>query len=209
MENERLKYLIDVHRNGLATPEERRELDVWYADFDGDPGITTQLSKDQLDDKERFLLGRINTRIDGGRELWRRLVAAAVVLVLLTVSVYTYFGGAGDRDQTEDAQVATHDIPPGKNTAVLTLGDGSTIELDNLADGSSLQEQGVSIVKNEDGLLTYRVGDGAAVQEVSLNTISTPRGGQYRVALPDGTLVRLNAASSITYPTQFKGTDRR
>jgi ferric-dicitrate binding protein FerR (iron transport regulator) len=32
------------------------------------------------------------------------------------------------------------------------------------------------------------------------NTLSTPRGGQYQLLLPDGTKVWLNAASSITYP---------
>ncbi len=35
------------------------------------------------------------------------------------------------------------------------------------------------------------------------NTMSTPRGGQYQLTLPDGTKVWLNAASSITYPTAF------
>jgi len=40
------------------------------------------------------------------------------------------------------------------------------------------------------------------------NTMSTPRGGQYRLTLPDGTLVWLNAESSITYPTVFAATER-
>ncbi len=33
--------------------------------------------------------------------------------------------------------------------------------------------------------------------------MTTPRGGQYQLTLPDGTQVWLNAASSITYPTTF------
>jgi len=40
------------------------------------------------------------------------------------------------------------------------------------------------------------------------NTVSTPKGGQYRIILPDGTNVWLNAASSISYPTVFKGAER-
>ncbi len=44
--------------------------------------------------------------------------------------------------------------------------------------------------------------------EVAYNTMSTPNGGQYHLILPDGTDVRLNAASSITYPTVFKGQTR-
>jgi len=40
------------------------------------------------------------------------------------------------------------------------------------------------------------------------NTISTPRGGQYQLVLPDGTRVWLNAASSLRFPTAFTGSDR-
>jgi ferric-dicitrate binding protein FerR (iron transport regulator) len=37
------------------------------------------------------------------------------------------------------------------------------------------------------------------------NTVATPRGGMYKVVLPDGTAVWLNAASSIRFPTTFTG----
>jgi ferric-dicitrate binding protein FerR (iron transport regulator) len=39
--------------------------------------------------------------------------------------------------------------------------------------------------------------------------MSTPRGGQYKLRLADGTDVWLNAASTIRYPTDFKGKERR
>jgi ferric-dicitrate binding protein FerR (iron transport regulator) len=38
--------------------------------------------------------------------------------------------------------------------------------------------------------------------------MTTPRGGQYQLTMPDGTQVWLNAASSITYPTVFTGKTR-
>ncbi|MCK7555656.1 FecR domain-containing protein [Chitinophaga sedimenti] len=44
--------------------------------------------------------------------------------------------------------------------------------------------------------------------EVVYHTMSTPRGRQFHVTLPDGTEVWLNAASSIRYPTAFKGNER-
>ncbi|HMH23970.1 MAG TPA: FecR family protein, partial [Puia sp.] len=50
--------------------------------------------------------------------------------------------------------------------------------------------------------------DGKAVA-ILYNTLTTPRGGQYQLELPDGTKVWLNAASSITYPTSFAGGERR
>ncbi|RYF37792.1 MAG: FecR family protein, partial [Chitinophagaceae bacterium] len=39
--------------------------------------------------------------------------------------------------------------------------------------------------------------------------MSTPRGGQYQLLLPDGSKVWLNAESSITYPIAFSDTERR
>jgi ferric-dicitrate binding protein FerR (iron transport regulator) len=50
--------------------------------------------------------------------------------------------------------------------------------------------------------------EGNAANDVMYNTMNTPPGGQYKLKLPDGTNVWLNAASSITYPTAFMGKDR-
>ena len=58
------------------------------------------------------------------------------------------------------------------------------------------------------GLLTYK-GSNKQEGKVLYNTITTPRGGQYQVELPDGTAVWLNAASSLTFPTAFVGSVRR
>jgi transmembrane sensor len=44
---------------------------------------------------------------------------------------------------------------------------------------------------------------------VLYNRITTPRGGQYRLVLPDGTRVWLNSASSIRFPTRFDGHERK
>src|SRR5690606_25862448 len=43
---------------------------------------------------------------------------------------------------------------------------------------------------------------------VSYATISTPKGGQYQVNLPDGTTVWLNSASSVRFPQRFDRTYR-
>lgn len=51
--------------------------------------------------------------------------------------------------------------------------------------------------------------DPALVQLEVLNTLSTPKGANYHLTLSDGTKVWLNAASSISFPVQFKGEERR
>jgi ferric-dicitrate binding protein FerR (iron transport regulator) len=99
-------------------------------------------------------------------------------------------------------------IQPGRNRAVLTLSDGSIIELDSASHGTLATQGEVLITKTADGDIIYNA-KGAENGEVMMNTMSTPRGGQYHLVLPDGTEVWLNAASSIRYPTIFKGENRK
>jgi ferric-dicitrate binding protein FerR (iron transport regulator) len=49
----------------------------------------------------------------------------------------------------------------------------------------------------------------AGTAKTVYNTLSTSRGKQYRLELPDGTRVWLNAASSIRFPTAFPNDMRR
>ncbi|MGN6420879.1 MAG: FecR family protein, partial [Pseudobacter sp.] len=90
---------------------------------------------------------------------------------------------------------------------ILTLADGSNVQLDNMNKGTIAVESGTS-VKLEDGKITYGKGPGSA-NEVRYNIMSTPKGRQFTVVLPDGTKVWLNAASSLKYPTSFSGTERK
>ncbi|MEB0250185.1 FecR domain-containing protein, partial [Mucilaginibacter sp. 5B2] len=102
------------------------------------------------------------------------------------------------------------DALPGGNKAVLTLANGKTIVLDNAENGTLAKEGTTLVKKTTDGQVIYNTnalaGDEAAP---SINTISTPRGGQYQVVLPDGTQVWLNSASSLTFPTRFTGRSRQ
>jgi ferric-dicitrate binding protein FerR (iron transport regulator) len=61
-------------------------------------------------------------------------------------------------------------------------------------------------VNLSDGSLSYEKDDNA---EATFNTLSTPKGRQFRLVLPDGSKVWLNAASSIRYPTRFAGKERK
>lgn len=85
MEKERLKYLIDVRQSGQATVEELNELDVWYSELEAQPDATSQLSQHQLILREAALLQQIHRRIDGPKLLWARMIAAAVILVFMTI----------------------------------------------------------------------------------------------------------------------------
>jgi ferric-dicitrate binding protein FerR (iron transport regulator) len=89
---------------------------------------------------------------------------------------------------------------------VLTLSGGRRIVLDSTAKDTVLVE-GADIVANAGGRLAYNTGSNPGA-EILYNTLTTPRGGQYQLTLPDGTKVWLDAASSIKYPTAFTGKER-
>lgn len=153
------------------------------------------------------------------RRAWMRAAAAVLLLALLLPGLY-YFYIRPDRQPFPQAatQRYSEDIAPGGDKAVLTLADGSRILLDSAATGL-LASQGNTVIKKlQDGRLAYNstressqaASPGGLAQEgISFNTITTPRGGQYRITLPDGSNVWLNAASSLKFPAAFTGPERR
>jgi ferric-dicitrate binding protein FerR (iron transport regulator) len=98
-----------------------------------------------------------------------------------------------------------NDILPGSNKATLTLSDGSVITLDST--GKQVISENGTAIRRQNGELQYsntRTGN-----TPTYNILATPKGGQYRLLLPDGTAVWLNAASSIRYPVAFTGSERK
>jgi transmembrane sensor len=147
--------------------------------------------------------------------IWKWTAAAALILL----------AGAGTllllrHPVTPIAQTTQNknDVPPGHSGAILTLSGGKQLVLDSAANGKVAAQGAVSILKNNDQL-SYTGGSGGeappknartpqADAHLIYNTLSTPRGRQYQLMLSDGTRVWLNAASSITYPTLFSGSER-
>jgi ferric-dicitrate binding protein FerR (iron transport regulator) len=132
---------------------------------------------------------------------------AAVFLIGVGAAAYLWFAPANSKVEGITAAKTSGDINPGGNKARLTLADGMTILLDSAAAGQLALQGNANVIKSAAGKITYRL-NGAADQLVRLNTLSTPKGGQFQVTLPDGTNVWLNALSSITYPVAFNGKDR-
>jgi len=144
--------------------------------------------------------------------IWARRIAAACIAGMLVTGTYLWF----DRKDNQRVVVDNggqqkgslqNDVSPGANKAMLTLADGSTISLDDAGNGALIQQGNTKLLKF-DGKLTYKPQENRS-QNILFNTITTPRGGQYQIALPDGTQVWLNAASSIRFPTVFSGAERK
>ena len=131
---------------------------------------------------------------------------AAGVLVLAGVYLFRHQAGALPSPVAKAPAV----IMPAGTKATLTLANGSRIVLDSAANGSLAQQGGTKVIKLDDGRLAYQGGVSVAGGEDTelYNEISTPRGGFYQLVLSDGTKVWLDVASSLRFPTAFKGKER-
>lgn len=131
--------------------------------------------------------------------------AAASVLLLLAIGTYLWFT---NHTNTEPVLAAnTQPIEAGRSGAILTLDNGVHVQLDSVPNGVIATQNGAEAVIR-DGQLTYQ-STGNNSGAVAYNTMFTPNGREFRLVLPDGTQVWLNAASSIRYPTVFAGKERR
>ncbi|WP_143307198.1 FecR family protein [Chitinophaga vietnamensis] len=214
---ERLRYLLQQHRENALTEEETAELETFFLDEDNRdlfnqvaPLLWTDTpdSRATTDARWEPVLDHIlqADKPAHGRQVsyhWWRYAAAAVLLGVVATLVFYPWRQHPAAPQQLAAQVA-----PGGNKAVLQLANGRSIVLSDEANGVLAQQGGTQLVKKDSGFLAYEPGQQNTNDAGSINTLSTPRGGQFRVKLPDGTLVWLNAASSLKYPAAFTGADR-
>lgn len=223
----RLDYLFNSYYNGTATQAERDELFEIINSSATDTELASVIHQawDKLDDQGPLfdrdksedmltLILRTNTEpsvpipVKNNNLPWRRLGVAASLLFLVGFGAYMY---SNQKKQvvTKKTIAKTHlknDALPGSNKAVLTLANGKNITLDSAQNGLLAQQGTTRINKTRNGQLVYEAGTNADAPVI--NTISTPRGGQYQLVLPDGSKVCLNSASSLSFPTRFTGKTR-
>ena len=164
------------------------------------------LSKPELIAMLDQSFSRISQTIDArpakqNTRLWPQIaigVAAAVVLLVAGL----YFFSSGPHPGSGSAAPYANVIQPGSVGATLTLANGQKIRLGEVANGEIAKQAGISVTKTADGHLVYKINDIGDASDL-VNTLSTARGETYRLTLPDGSVVWLNAASSLTYSTSL------
>lgn len=215
----RIIELARKWQEGTLTPEEREEFDQWYESFNDTrmPDLTGETPAQLKERLHASVLAKGRTRRQAVVRvmLIRRAVATVAAVLLLVVSL-TLFNRLGSPRPVPVATAAPRHvntgIVPGSNKAILTLAGGSQVILDSAKNGLLAQQGLTGIVKQKDGAITYQeLGAAHTAAETGplYNTVTTPRGGQFAVTLPDGSKVWLNAASSIRFPTFFSGKERR
>ena len=221
------KLILGDMQNSL-TPTERQELETWLQEN----GDNNKLYEDLMDEEKlgrdlnelesydpylafEKLSPQIFTYEPAAKRLhfriWWYMVAAVLLLVAGGVAYFAL-------NKTEQAAVVpktavfaqkkTPGTAPDSKKAVLILGDGSTIALNEMNNGNIAQQGNVLIKKINNGLLEIKL-TGEPSNTTLFNTIRTPRGGEYEVILDDGSHIWLNSASSLQFPVHFTNSDRR
>lgn len=196
METKDPEVLFQKYNEGKCSLEERILVEAFFIDKNVE---ALALSDIQLEKsiKRASLRQEVSTQSNTKRIILPIIIIAAVtVIAIIGVTWMLFF-------MESPLPVAyANDISPGTDKAILTLANGTKINLSNAKSGSLFNRSGIEILKIEDGTLVYKVGE-STPNILEYNTISTPKGGHYKIVLPDGTKVWLNAGSSLTYRTSL------
>ncbi|MDR6783339.1 transmembrane sensor [Pedobacter africanus] len=208
MDKHTITYL---YRAYLADSLDAHELEMFRKlVFESNPELEALIDGDwnrvngiqvPLDVKEQVLEFIVSHKQEPIRKsIWPRMTAIAASIVIVLMGVYFFTVTPGQKFGGESQYVT--DVAPGKQGATLTLANGKRIRLSDVVNGEIAQEAGVRVNKAEDGQLIYEItglGKTSPDKLLKMNTLSTANGETYRLRLPDGSLVWLNSASSLTY----------
>lgn len=210
MQPSAIEQLLERYNQGIATAEEIALVETWYAKY---KSTVPDVPHQQLEEDQQQSLNELITEITGKnkRRHWPTFAIAASILFFLSWGIVFLMLHRQQQPLALNKPVKVKsDAAPGGNKAIITLSNGSTIVLTGAKNGTLASQGNMVINKTADGLISYADSkENASLKSLVYNTASTPRGGQYQFVLADGTKVWLNSASSIKYPVQFIGNERK
>jgi transmembrane sensor len=206
--------LLDRYLKNQSNTKVKEKLDEFFEENSNSIEASKSIENvSKLEDKIfNYIQFGIKEQVKKERTLNRmpylRIAASILVIFLFSTTIYFYRSSVASNAKLPMGIVVAKvdDKQPAKNIAILTLGNNSQIVLDEASNGEIAQESGVSILKTDKGELVYKIrnSNNLSVNDLNkYNTISTPMGGKFKVIFPDGSLVVLNAASTLKYPVHF------
>lgn len=206
--------MLDRYLKNQSNTKEKEKLDEFFEENSNSIEASKSIENvSKLEDKifnyiQFGIKEQVKKESTLNRMPYLQVAASILVIFLFSTTIYFYRSSLASKSQLPIAQSVAklEDKQPAKNIAILTLGNNSQIVLDEASNGEIAQEGGVSILKTDKGELVYKIRNSNKLSNKDLNkynTISTPMGGKFKVILPDGSLVVLNAASTLKYPVHF------
>jgi len=214
----RLQYLLTRYAANSCTREELLELFTMIGDAEEDAQLHDSIEEvwhtisatDKLPniDKNAIfdnILDESHVRSLHPIKKWIGYAAAVLILFAVPFALHKYH-----RTRQASTTIANNMIiKPGSNKAVLTLANGTQIPLNNARPGIIATQNNIPVTQQANGAIAYQASPAGIASIQTLNTLTTPVGGQFTITLADGTKVWLNAMSSLKYPVSFAGAERR
>ncbi len=149
---------------------------------------------------------RFNAKISARKIRMQYLKYAAIFLLLLTSTYFLW-------TELENVNISGKgkSISMGTPKALLINESGQQFRLEDDAKDKVIIHDDKFEVSKEQNAIRYNINkEGAAPEETELryHTIIVPRFGEWKLELPDGTKVWINADSRLKYPIQFSNQKR-
>lgn len=219
----RIAELISRFIGGNLSPAEQEELYAWMKEDDlnykllrkiaGDGYVQNRLERwrEDPDDAEWERLMsrlRLSGRKRGRVRFLKYAKYAAVFIVVVMIACFASIHRLSRKPPALQLlrkdfaeRVDGSKVHAGRQFARLVLSNGHTIALKD-SSRLSLVDKGRSL-QDSAGLPAEKNGNRSGY-----DYIITPKGGEYRIVLEDGTKVWLNAATTLKFPAHFSGNTR-
>lgn len=207
-----IERLIRLALLGAISAAEKEKLSAWLDERPENRSLFEKIQREVRSSEELPVFCRLDEeeawerfRRSRGRRRGKRLVAlryaaAVAVLVGVALSVWIYKDGGPSHEETA--------IVPGSPKATLTVASGESVVLgDGGAEKVVEVTSGRQAKRSGDSLIYAATRPATGAEE--FNTLSIPKGGEFKLVLSDGTMVYLNAATRLRYPVAFGGNERR
>jgi transmembrane sensor len=204
MNSKSAKEILLKYKTGQASAAEKALLEDWviFGDF---PELELS-DADLAADLKATAVDLPLTGYPKQRKLWLRVAAAAAIFLVVGTGFYFYMGQ--HFQSVQGNRLSRTEVIPGSNKATLTLSDGRSIPLSSSKTGVVIDMAKLSY---SDGskIVPPAVTATSPENTAALNTVVTPRGGQYQVVLADGTKIWMNAGSELKFPKSFDKLSKR
>lgn len=214
--NEKIVRMIRLYLSGAISEEERQELKFWVEESEGNRRFFEEMKEEGRFAEEFPEFCRID--MEKGwrrfeqqvqpkrRSLWRRALRyAAVIAVPVAVGLSVWLL---NREEKAENTLISKVIEPGQVKAMLVLPGGATLALQDMKQGEIEVDKGLKARQTNKGLV-YDNDVVSREEKLKYNTLKTPRGGEFRLTLSDGTSVILNSATNLRYPVTFGKQERK
>ncbi len=212
-EAHRVAKLIIGFRLHQLTPQQQEELDDWLSarmeNMKLFERLTDETRKDEsiewfkeIDQQTAFYNVRVKT-VEQTRKkrTYYQYAAAALLLIIGFAGMYQYVEKKNHSLAYDIHSLKKQFTDTTISSVTLITGSGEKINLDQ-------QQKEISITENIKAHTTGRTLTYSKAKTAVSNTLIVPAGNQFQLYLSDGTMVWLNAQSSLTYPSSFNDSSR-